>query len=708
MTAPVVSVVIPTRNRPELLRRCLRAVLDQRTAVAFDVVVVNDRGCPVDAVVAGAEGVRLIEGPGRGPAAARNAGIAAASGDIVLFTDDDAVPQPGWIDAAVTAFRGTPGAVGVAGRVESPPFDPLYEHSVRNDGGTGNFLTCNIAYRRSTLEQLGGFDEGFPFPAAEDRDLGYRGARLGPVVYEPAMVVVHPPRPIRVTDTVRRARFLQSEWRLHAKHPQTRPPRWSARSGPLIRLVRHWQRLAEDGAVAGSPRRAARFAAMAGGQIALATWLTVRGPERVGEREPVTAQDRTPGLRIAWIGPTPVRGGGVAGVAWQLVDGLGRLGCEVDCFLTGNHEDIPGDLWGVPQIRVVNFDTGWRFDRWYSNAAITKVLTGLAATAWGRRRLASLLVEQHRRQPYDVVYQFSTIELFGLRRSLPGLPPLVIHPETHAAGELRSLRAERHLASRCEPWWRRHAVEVLQAQRARRQRRDIAHAARVVAISRRFGEHLVRDYCVDPARLVHAPNPIDLEELPATGVGGCRPQRVAFVGRISVRKGVDAVVELSRRLGDLDGEVALDIVGAETLWSDYRPLLADLNPAVARYRGYLHRAELAGFLASADVLLQPSTFEPFGLTVGEALACGAPVVATDEVGAAEDVDERCCIVVPAGDVDALEKGVREMLAQMAGPESAGIRRLARAEAERLFAPGRIAALVHEALAGAAKADRRAE
>src|SRR5439155_21576940 len=133
--------------------------------------------------VVGADGrARVIEGTGRGPAAARNAGIAMATGDLVLFTDDDAVPQPGWLEAAIDCFTRHPEAVGVVGLVESPPFDPLYEPGVRSEG-VGNFLTCNVAYRRATLVALGGFDDGFPDSHCEDRDLGYRAHQIGAVVF---------------------------------------------------------------------------------------------------------------------------------------------------------------------------------------------------------------------------------------------------------------------------------------------------------------------------------------------------------------------------------------------------------------------------------------------------------------------------------------------------------------------------------------------
>lgn len=697
------SVVIPTRDRRALLRRCLDAVLEQQSDVAFEVVVVNDAGCPIGDIVVGDERVSLVEGSGRGPAAARNAGIALASGDIVLFTDDDVIPQPGWIQAAIAAMAQTPHAVGVVGRVESPAYDPLYEHSVSNGTGLGCFLTCNVAYRRTALKAVLGFDEGFPYPAEEDRDLGYRMQQLGPVVFCPEMLVVHPPRTVGMRDVIRRGRFVEAEWRLHTKHPQTRPPRWSTRWGPIVRYARNWQRLlCEEHVIRGSSRRGARFVLLAGGQLSVALAMTLRSliPGRAAEGARSSSSQR--GLRIAWVGPTPRREGGVAECAWLLVAGLARAGCEIDCYLSDNHDDLPTELYNLDGVRIVNFDTGWRFDRWYSNNSVTKVLTGLGARAWGRRRLATLVLEQHCTRPYDVLYQFSTIELFGLRRKLGELPPLVVHPETHMAGELRGVRSERHLAARCQSRWRRLITESLLATRAYRQHRDIGLADGVIAISRRFGELLVADYGVDPQRVTLVPNPIDLDALQSSEPKPAgRPRHVAFVSRMSARKGLEFVIELSHRLDDLAGEVVLDLVGGETLWSDYRPLLADLNPRVARYHGHMLRPQLFQLLGDTDMLIQPATYEPFGLTVGEALACGVPVVATEEVGAAEQVSSECCLIVPAGDVGALEAAVRQMLDRLAHGEGPAMRRSARREAERLYAPKHVVRLTEEALSKAA-------
>jgi glycosyltransferase involved in cell wall biosynthesis len=702
VTTPAVSVVIATKDRPELLRRCLHAVLDQQVDAEFEIVVVNDAGCAVDAIVDGDERITLVQGAGRGPAAARNAGIARAVGDVVAFTDDDTIPEQGWLQAAVGALGRFPDALGVVGRVTSPTYDALYEHSVCSEG-LGHFLTCNVAYRRKVLESLGGFDTGFPYPAAEDRDLGYRMQEIGWLHYEPQMIVVHPPRRVGIREVARRGRFVESAWRLHYKHPQTRPPRWSLRWGPLIRLARRWQHLlTEDKVVQGSPRRAMRFALLALAQLVVALAVTLRGPTLSPDHCPPDASD-TRRLRIAWVGAEPERGGGVAGCAWLLMEALASGGCQLDCYAGGPYQELFRRLAPLPGVRLVNFDTGWRYDRWYSKHRASKILTGLGSRVWGRRRLASLLLQQHRRYPYDAIYQFSTIEVFGMRRNLSQLPPLIVQPETHIAGELHWVRRERHLAASCEPLSRRILTECLLTVRAKRQRQDIRLAARVIAISRRFGEQLVRDYGVDPARVTLIRNPIDLDELrPVTRAQRDGPWRLAFVSRMSARKGLDLIVELSHRLADLEGDVTLELVGADTLWSDYRPLLRGLNNQIAHYHGSLSRSELAAFLADADLLLQPAKYEPFGLTVGEALALGVPVVVTDAVGAAEEVSADCCTVVRADDIGALESGVRAMLDRLKRGEGPAMSRSARAEAERLFSPAAIATTTLKLLTAAGR------
>src|SRR5690606_14734702 len=103
--APAVSVIIPVRNRRDLLRRTLEA-LDRQELRDFEVIVVDDGSTDgadaeaASAVVAGRP-VRLLRNPGRGAVAARQAGVAAARADLLAFTDSDCEPAPAWLAVAV-------------------------------------------------------------------------------------------------------------------------------------------------------------------------------------------------------------------------------------------------------------------------------------------------------------------------------------------------------------------------------------------------------------------------------------------------------------------------------------------------------------------------------------------------------------------------------------------------------------------------------
>jgi glycosyltransferase involved in cell wall biosynthesis len=356
-------------------------------------------------------------------------------------------------------------------------------------------------------------------------------------------------------------------------------------------------------------------------------------------------------------------------------------------------------LGSLPGVKVIRVSSVWRWNRWYSRNDIVAMVTGLGSTSLGRRRLVNLLVEQHKLVPYDVMYQFSTIEVFGRRRDRQKLPTMVLHPSVHAAGELQWMWNERELSRRCEGWLRPRLVMGWFLFRSRRQRRDIGRAALVLALSDAFGRHLVEDYGIDPTRIRIAPNPIDLDgfhprlQVPATE----GPLRIAVIGRISVRKGLELVVELSSRMRDLAGLVYFEIVGDPSLWSDYRRLLDDLDPTMASIHGHVTHDELKEWIPTCDLLLQPAKYEPFGLTVAEALACGVPVVVTSEVGAGEQLSEACSIRIPPCDVEALEKAVRQMVARITSPARGAMRAEARSEAERLWSAASTTLPVIEAL-----------
>jgi glycosyltransferase involved in cell wall biosynthesis len=271
------SVVVPTRNRRDQLARCIDALKVQRTERSYELIVVDDGSLP-PLLEADTRPAVLIRGRGEGPAAARNAGIAHAQGDFVLFTDDDAIPDLDWVEAACDFLERNPDYVGVGGRTVSPRFDYLYEHSVECDDAA--FWTCNVAYRRDALQRLGGFYEGFRDAHCEDLDLGYRALEVGQFGFEPNMRVFHVPRRLSVWEHVRRGRLAASETLLCSRHPDRYPtPRWLPRRMlvPAGVLTRWAEALRVEGlALASSPRRLARFLAVAAGHSFVAVVSALR------------------------------------------------------------------------------------------------------------------------------------------------------------------------------------------------------------------------------------------------------------------------------------------------------------------------------------------------------------------------------------------------------------------------------------------------
>jgi hypothetical protein len=524
--------------------------------------------------------------------------------------------------------------------------------------------------------------------------------------------------------TLSRGRYPQrvrDEWIRHLRSPESRPARWPTRWVPLFEVIvlRRRRPNGDEAEWKNDRGPAGRQAADLVAQIMVAAWMGLFSWRRLWSDEKFILRDalkvseeegsvgtgspvgRGKSIRVAYVGPTPRKGaGGPQGCAWLVLEELARSGARLDLYLTmtEDREEIAA-LGLLPRAKVILVGSAWRWNRWYSRNRLMAMVTGLGTTALGRRRLVNLLVEQHRLVPYDAMYQFSTIEVFGRRRDRQKLPTMVLHPSVHAAGELRWMRNERELSRRCEGWLRPRLVMGWLLLRSRRQRRDIGRAAVVLALSDAFGRHLAEDYGIDPTRIRIAPNPIDLESfrpqpqgLPTEG-----SMRVAVVGRISVRKGLELVVELSRRMRDLAGVVHFEIVGAPSLWSDYSCLLDDLDPTMARIDGYLAYDEMKEWIPTCDLLLQPAKYEPFGLTVGEALACGVPVVVTSEVGAGEHLSEACSIRVPPCDIEALEEAVREMVARLTSPARGPMRTAARSEAERLWSAASTTLPVTEAL-----------
>jgi glycosyltransferase involved in cell wall biosynthesis len=410
-------------------------------------------------------------------------------------------------------------------------------------------------------------------------------------------------------------------------------------------------------------------------------------------------------LRIAWIGPGPRLDGGVPGVAALIVGGLADAGVEVDCFCAERFEEIPLALRSLDGVRWILQRPAWRWDAWYSSAAATAFFTRQAATAIARARLGRSIVERHERRRYDVVYQFSSVELLELRRQRTASPPILLHPQVHAAGERDALRTEASWADQLQPTFKTALVRRSFDLRAVVQARDIRVPEVIVCPSRAFARALARDYGVPAHRLRCVPNPVDLQHFaPVAAPRPPGPVELRFASYLAVRKGCELIAALSRRLADLAGQVRITVAGQGRMWSDYTGLMRDLDPSIGQYVGWVPHERLPQWYRGADAVLVPSHYEPFAMTLAEALACGTPVVASDAVGAAEWVRSSACRTFPSGDLGALEREVRSLIVRLR--EGAGtLRQPAREAAERQFSPDRIIPRVVSALEQAAGARR---
>lgn len=408
-------------------------------------------------------------------------------------------------------------------------------------------------------------------------------------------------------------------------------------------------------------------------------------------------------LRIAWLGPYP-GDSGVTGVATELLDGLAALGHRIDYFARATRKEVPPRLARHDNLTFVWGTLAWQWDRWYSRGRLGAFTSGLVSQALATLRLRRAIAQRHAHEPYDLIYQFSNIETLAVSARVARETPLVIHPETHIAGELKFFIAERDLALRCQPRRVFALVATVMALRVLVQFVSTKRARLLVCISSVFRDHLVHDYRFPLEKTVVVPNPVCVASF--AGAGATRepgaerragePPLVLVLGRIATRKGVDDVIRLAQLLLARGANVRLRLVGGPSLWSDYTKLLDDLPAENAEYAGEIPASAVIDELGRSDVLLQASKYEPFGLTVGEALASGVPVVATSEVGAIEGVDRSVVVEVEPGDVEGMAAGIEALLAKLAA-DRAAVEELARAEAQRLFASARVCEQISDAL-----------
>jgi len=208
MKWPFISVIVPTYNRPRQLSNCLSAIAEvDYPKDRFEVIVVDDGGdYDLHKVLAPFSREMTVIGvhqANSGPGLARNAGAERASGELLAFTDDDCLPDVGWLKNFAVRFNTNPNRA-IGGRtVNALRFNPyattsqvlmdvVYEHYNRDPQKALFLATCNLAVPARIFRAMGGFDKAFRKSASEDRDLCDRWLQLGHAMeFAPECLIYH-------------------------------------------------------------------------------------------------------------------------------------------------------------------------------------------------------------------------------------------------------------------------------------------------------------------------------------------------------------------------------------------------------------------------------------------------------------------------------------------------------------------------------------
>ena len=230
---PKISVVIPTYRRPQLLYKCLQALLQQHIRpYDYEIIVVSDGPDQLTSKQvekfnsAGIVNIRFLPlDSKRGPAAARNHGWQNALADLIAFTDDDCIPDSDWLFALIEEYyhkQKAPDYIAFTGRIRVPLNRTPTDFELNTSHlETADFVTANCACSRKALVKTGGFDERFEMAWREDSDLEFKLIEYNiPIVKVPEALILHPARSAKWGVSIKEQKKVMFDALLYKKYPE--------------------------------------------------------------------------------------------------------------------------------------------------------------------------------------------------------------------------------------------------------------------------------------------------------------------------------------------------------------------------------------------------------------------------------------------------------------------------------------------------------
>ena len=689
MTTPRISVVINTYNRAASLPATLDG-LTRQVGGDFEVVVVNGPSTDgtAELLEEWSDRVRVVDLPEVHLGRSRNAGIRAAAGDVVAFIDDDAVPEPDWVTGLAAAYDdarvvGAGGLVwdhtgvelqyrySACSRIGDPRFDltgPFDEYMYPGADPFVYLQGTNCSFRRESLAEIGGFDETIEYYLDEVEvclQLIDRGHRLAPL--DGAAVHHHYlPSHLRADRTTWTHPYpiVKNRYYFALSHGCTDRSR-----GEVLLRLGQWS----DGVIGAGRRELARI-----GQ-----------PERIDPYVEQVHQGIAEGIELGLaaerrsieIGapegdfrPFPVLGGDhtrrycfVSGEYPPAVGGVGRFTSDTARGLAAEGHEVHV-VTRTDTVHRIDVDRGVWVHRVPVQDRYVEVLEG-SPLRFNLEHCSALYHEVdrlHRRRPVDVV----SAPIWNCEGLLPSLDrrfPTVTTLVTTIEKVLEIL-----------PSW--HDIEhirrlaALEAETLRRA--PFVHANSTAtersALARTDGSVHLAHFGLDD------PSPGVTPEARAED----GTVELLFVGRLERRKGIDLLLEVLPELLEAFPELRVRIIGRDTpstemdttYREDFLRRHSDRPELLARvdFAGELDDDEVRAAYAGCDIFCAPSRYESFGLVLLEAMSFAKPVVACDEGGMSDLVDDNG-ILVPIEDAPALSAALARLIGDGALREQMGRR-----------------------------------